>query len=124
VPNVDHVTHPLFNQKMLVELMEESDLAIFRKEISIMDTYHHANIVRFVGANLSPPSICILTEFCGKGSLSKGAVFACIVESVTLMATLCSAQNRTPTVLDHQVARCGGDDCWHAVFACTKPSCG
>jgi hypothetical protein len=59
-------------KKMLVELMEETDLAIFKKEISIMDTYHHPNIVEFLGANLVPPSICILTEFCGKGSLSKG----------------------------------------------------
>lgn len=56
---------------MLVELMEESDLTIFRKEISIMDMYHHPNIVRFIGANLTPPSFCILTEYCARGSLSK-----------------------------------------------------
>ena len=58
-------------KKMLVELMEESDLTIFRKEISIMDMYHHPNIVRFIGANLTPPSFCILTEYCARGSLSK-----------------------------------------------------
>ena len=58
-------------KKMLVELMEESDLSVFRKEISIMDKYHHPNIVRFIGANLTPPNMCILTEYCSKGALTK-----------------------------------------------------
>jgi hypothetical protein len=58
-------------KKMLVELMEEADMTIFKKEISIMDMYAHPNIVEFVGASLTPPSICILTEYCGKGNLSK-----------------------------------------------------
>ncbi len=75
-------------KKMLVELMEESDLAIFKKEISIMDTYCHPNIVRFVGANLTPPSICILTEYCGKGSLSKGDARRCVSVSMSSCACL------------------------------------
>ena len=36
-----------------------------------MAKYHHRNIVRFVGANLTPPNMCILTEYCSRGALTK-----------------------------------------------------
>jgi hypothetical protein len=38
---------------------------------SLLNRYSHHNIVQFLGANLSPPCICIVTEYCGRGNLSK-----------------------------------------------------
>ena len=41
----------------------------FRKEVKIMRTLRHPNIVEFLGVCMEPPNLCLVTEFLSNGSL-------------------------------------------------------
>ena len=42
---------------------------VVTKEITLMSTLHHPNIVMFLGACVTPPAMCLLLEYCVHGSL-------------------------------------------------------
>jgi len=58
-------------KKLFRDEVDDSELAIFRKEIEIMSKFSHSKIVQFLGASLQQPNICILTEFMDRGNLSQ-----------------------------------------------------
>lgn len=41
----------------------------FEREIEILATIRHPNVVNFVGACHTPPDVCLVTEYCARGSL-------------------------------------------------------
>lgn len=41
----------------------------FEREIEIMATIRHPNVVNFIGACHTPPNVCLVTEYCARGSL-------------------------------------------------------
>lgn len=51
------------------EIIEQDKLEEFRNECSVMEVIRHPNIVMFLGASTKPPHLCIVLEYCGKGSL-------------------------------------------------------
>ena len=51
------------------EIIEQDKLEEFRNECSVMEIIRHPNIVMFLGAWTKPPHLCIVLEYCGKGSL-------------------------------------------------------
>eukprot|EP00898_Chlorokybus_atmophyticus_P001190 jgi/Chlat1/2071/Chrsp17S02771 len=44
-------------------------VALFRKEVGIMCRMRHPNVVMFIGACIAPPDLCLVTEYCPRGSL-------------------------------------------------------
>ena len=51
------------------EIIEQDKLEEFRNECAVMEVIRHPNIVMFLGACTKPPHLCIILEYCGKGSL-------------------------------------------------------
>mmetsp|Transcript_24246 Transcript_24246/g.24180 ORF Transcript_24246/g.24180 Transcript_24246/m.24180 type:complete len:120 (+) Transcript_24246:1629-1988(+) len=51
------------------EIIEQDKLEEFRNECSVMEVIRHPNIVMFLGACTKPPNLCIVLEYCTKGSL-------------------------------------------------------
>jgi len=51
------------------ELMNDDDWATFKKEVEILETFHHELIVEFIGAILIPGRLSIVMEYCPYGSL-------------------------------------------------------
>ena len=51
------------------EIIEQDKLEEFRNECSVMEVIRHPNIVMFLGACTKPPHLCIILEYCSKGSL-------------------------------------------------------
>ncbi|GFR41489.1 hypothetical protein Agub_g2180 [Astrephomene gubernaculifera] len=41
----------------------------FEREIEILATIRHPNVVNFIGACHTPPNVCLVTEYCARGSL-------------------------------------------------------
>ena len=41
----------------------------FKKEVKIMRTLRHPNIVEFLGVCMEPPNLCLVTEYLSNGSL-------------------------------------------------------
>lgn len=60
-------------QKVAVKVMKDSEEAIrsFTNEACLMTSLRHKNIIKFIGIVLDGPSICLVTEFMEKGSLSE-----------------------------------------------------
>ncbi|KAE8659830.1 ACT-like protein tyrosine kinase family protein isoform 2 [Hibiscus syriacus] len=51
------------------EHLKENLLKEFTQEVDIMRKIQHKNVVQFIGACTSPPSLCIVTEFMSGGSI-------------------------------------------------------
>eukprot|EP00479_Gromia_sphaerica_P001159 TRINITY_DN1131_c0_g2_i1.p1 TRINITY_DN1131_c0_g2~~TRINITY_DN1131_c0_g2_i1.p1 ORF type:complete len:124 (-),score=9.33 TRINITY_DN1131_c0_g2_i1:43-414(-) len=49
--------------------VDEEALNDLKKEIVILSTLRHPNIILYIGACTIPPNICIITEWCDKGGL-------------------------------------------------------
>ena len=47
----------------------ERGLAEFRRELSFLSRLRHRHIVQFIGASTAPPNLCIVMDYCDKGSL-------------------------------------------------------
>lgn len=60
-------------RKVAVKIMKDTDEAIrsFTTEACLMTTLRHKNLIQFLGIVIDGPSICLVTEFMEKGSLSE-----------------------------------------------------
>lgn len=47
--------------------VDDRVLAAFEKEVAVLSTLHHPNIVRFIGAKATPPDLFILLEWMAGG---------------------------------------------------------
>ncbi|XP_071510210.1 atrial natriuretic peptide receptor 1-like [Diadema antillarum] len=57
---------------VVVRKFETSRVELTRqllKELNTMRQVEHSNLVRFVGACVTPPNVCVVSEYCPKGSL-------------------------------------------------------
>ncbi|KAK8989079.1 hypothetical protein V6N11_030447 [Hibiscus sabdariffa] len=52
-----------------IENLNENLRKEFTQEVNIMRKIRHKNVVQFIGACMSPPSLCIVTEFMSGGSV-------------------------------------------------------
>jgi serine/threonine protein kinase len=43
----------------------------FEREIAILASIRHPNVVNFIGASHRPPNRCLVTEYCARGSLDQ-----------------------------------------------------
>ncbi len=50
--------------------IDDKVLAAFEKEVAVLSTLSHANIVRFIGAKATPPDLFMLLEWMERGPLS------------------------------------------------------
>mmetsp|Transcript_26275 Transcript_26275/g.81843 ORF Transcript_26275/g.81843 Transcript_26275/m.81843 type:complete len:499 (-) Transcript_26275:129-1625(-) len=55
--------------KMLKTDVDRETKARFLKEVGIMSTLHHPNVVMFLGACITEPNICMLMEYLPRGNL-------------------------------------------------------
>lgn len=44
-----------------------------KKELKLLRDMRHDNLNAFIGACTDPPNICIITDYCNRGSLKVGA---------------------------------------------------
>ena len=51
------------------EIIEQDKLEEFRNECAVMEVIRHPNIVMFLGACTQTPHLCIVLEYCSRGSL-------------------------------------------------------
>ena len=51
------------------ETIENGQLEEFKNECSVMEVIRHPNIVLFLGACTVAPNLCIVLEYCQRGSL-------------------------------------------------------
>ena len=51
------------------EIIEQDKLEEFRNECAVMEVIRHPNIVLFLGACTKAPNLCIVLEYCSRGSL-------------------------------------------------------
>ena len=48
---------------------DERGLAEFKRELSFLTRLRHRHVVQFIGACTAPPNLCIVMDYCDKGSL-------------------------------------------------------
>jgi len=58
-------------KRFIKQKLSEKLLLEFRSEMALLSDLHHPNIVVFVGACLTKPNLCIVTEFMQLGSLKE-----------------------------------------------------
>ena len=51
------------------EIIEQDKLEEFKNECAVMEVIRHPNIVLFLGACTKAPNLCIILEYCSRGSL-------------------------------------------------------
>lgn len=51
------------------EIIEQDKLEEFKNECAVMEIIRHPNIVLFLGACTQAPNLCIILEYCSRGSL-------------------------------------------------------
>lgn len=51
------------------EIIEQDKLEEFKNECSVMEVIRHPNVVLFLGACTKQPNLCIILEYCSRGSL-------------------------------------------------------
>ena len=51
------------------EIIEQDKLEEFKNECAVMEVIRHPNIVLFLGACTKMPNLCIVLEYCARGSL-------------------------------------------------------
>ena len=51
------------------ETSDDRGLAEFKRELSFLSRLRHRHIVQFIGAATEPPNLCIVMDYCDKGSL-------------------------------------------------------
>jgi mitogen-activated protein kinase kinase kinase 9 len=51
------------------EIIEQDKLEEFKNECAVMEVIRHPNVVLFLGACTKQPNLCIILEFCSRGSL-------------------------------------------------------
>lgn len=56
-------------KQIKTEIIKDDKLDEFRNECAVMEVIRHPNIVMFLGACTTPPNLCIVLEYCGRGSL-------------------------------------------------------
>jgi serine/threonine protein kinase len=57
-------------KKLHVRNLKAEQVDAFCKEASLMCQLKHTNIVGFIGAVTEPSNLCIITQFCSRGSLA------------------------------------------------------
>jgi serine/threonine protein kinase len=57
-------------KKLHVRNLKAEQVDAFCKEASLMCQLKHPNIVGFIGAVTEPSNLCILTQYCSRGSLA------------------------------------------------------
>lgn len=58
-------------KKLHIDKLKTEQLYAFSKEAALMYQLKHPNVVRFIGAVTEPSNLCIITEFCARGSLAE-----------------------------------------------------
>jgi sterile alpha motif and leucine zipper-containing kinase AZK len=54
---------------VLNDVSDERGLAEFKRELSFLTRLRHRHIVQFIGASTAPPNLCLIMDYCDKGSL-------------------------------------------------------
>lgn len=57
-------------KQVLPEKVDFASMQKFRAEIDLMTKIRHPYVVQFLGACWDPPDVCLVLEYCGRGSLS------------------------------------------------------
>lgn len=97
----------------------------FEREIEIMATIRHPNVVNFIGACHTPPNVCLVTEYCARGSLVCDSVavqwcsvavrWACRLGVAAASCMPCHVTCSCPRALQ-RIARCAAAmHCWPVV---------
>lgn len=69
--NVDMSKKRLFAVKTIEKTLHQKEIRRFLREIEILKTLDHPNVIRFYEAYESPSSYFIIQEFCGGGDLGR-----------------------------------------------------
>jgi len=51
------------------EIIEQDKLEEFKNECAVMEVIRHPNVVLFLGSCTVSPNLCIVLEYCPRGSL-------------------------------------------------------
>ena len=81
-------------QVVAVRFLKKKNVEItrnVRKELHLMKEMAHDNITRFIGACVDPGNICMVTQFCARGSLKVS--FIILVISLRFCRTLMHVKN-------------------------------
>lgn len=85
------------NQKVAVKKLKDSSKAAqdFLAEASVMTSLRHNNLVQLLGVVFDGPSICLVTEYMGKGSLvdylrSRGRLHVTKKDQINFATDTCS----------------------------------